>query len=273
MVHAGYMCVCLFFLVSCVAAAGCLGSGNSADDLQTADMQKTLQVLSGKIGAELETTARDLINVADNLSPMSVSLDSAEAKTELETYYQEHPWAIDILAVNDRLMVVNAVPASRETAIGSDMSGYTQDRESLRAGNLHMAAVFQLEEGSTGSALSYPIPAENDSVYEDSLGGAKGYVATAFLPAKLIDDAASDVLAGSPYVIRVVQPDGTLIYDRDAYQLHKNVTGELPPEVLTTESGTLKNTVRVNETEKTRIVVWDTLAVGETAWRIVVLSF
>ena len=273
MVNTGYMCVCLFFLISCVAAAGCLGSGNSADDLQTADMQKTLQVLSGKIVAELETTALDLINVAANLSPMSVSLDSAEAKTELETYYQEHPWAIDILEINDRLRVVNAAPASRETAIGSDMSGYTQDRESLRAGNMCMAAVFQLEEGITGSALSYPIPAENGSVYEDSLDGVKGYVATSFLPAKLIDDAASDVLAGSPYIIRVVQPDGTLIYDRDSYQLHRNVSRDLPPEVLITESGTLKNTARVNETEKTRVVVWDTLAIGETAWRIVVLNF
>lgn len=252
-----------------IFTAGCTNPDTNSNNVA---MQQTLDSLTNSISNELEVTGGDLIRTANALSPQEIYLGSDEATAKLNEYYTTHPWVIDVLVVDSGLIVSNAVPEVRRESIGESMSEYTQDRESLKSGKLYLAEVFPLEEGSYGSAMSYPIPPEEGFYYPGELNGARGYVASGFLPAELINAAAPTLLAHTPYTVRVVQPDGTLIYDRDAFQLNKDVSSEVPSEVLTSASGTVEDSVVIDGKTKSRTSIWNTLSIGETSWRIVVMS-
>jgi hypothetical protein len=259
-------------LIGFILTAGCTGSDQQKNNPNTAGMHETLSSLTSAVSSELEETGKDLIQTANALSPQNVSIGSDEASGYLNAYYISHPWVIDILAVDSGLIVSNAAPEARKDAIGENMSEYTQDREALKAGKMYLADVFELEEGSLGSAMSYPIFPETGYYYPGELGGMKGYVASGFRPAELINNAAPTLLAQTPYQIRVIQPDGTLIYDRDAYQLNRNVSSEVPADVLSLASGTVNDTIETDGKTKDRTTIWNTLSIGDTAWRIVVMS-
>lgn len=258
-------------LILLIFTAGCIGTDQN-EDTQILRMQETLTTLTAAVSSELETTGKDLIKTANALSPQEMSLGSDEAKKIINEYYTSHPWAIDILVVDSGFIVSNAAPESREESIGESMAEFTEDRETLKAGKLYLAEVFLLEEGSYGSAMSFPIAPEEGYFYPGELGGAKGYVASGFLPAELINNAAPVLLSQTPYKIQVIQSDGILIYDRDAYQLNKDVSLMVPSEVLSSASGNIIDSINSDGKTKSRTTIWNTISIGDTEWRVVVMS-
>ena len=265
--------VILFTLAASVLSAACT-STEPPTDHGIAEMEGVAGQITMSINAGLGEIRAGNQNTSRSLS--TTGLSGQEAEAVLLENLLHYPWALSSVVISPQGIILTAVPETYAGIVGTNVSGHLHFQKANAARVPMVSGVFRLAEGFDGIAQSYPV--------FSSSGEYLGYTDITYEPYVFLGRHIDKAIRGTDYDARVVQTDGTVIYDTSGEEIGKNVVSdpvsadpalqEILARIVKETSGTGTCTFRDRDGNRnvTRTAVWDTAGIDGTEWRVVVTS-
>ncbi len=168
------------------------------------EMTSILTQAQVKINSELQALGNSAIYASQQIS--GTGLGGEQARNLLKSIAQNYSFIIDVSTLDLQGTFVTVEPATYSNLEGSKVTmPYDIFAPSKDPIYPIMSPVYQLEEGVNGSVIMAPIFNSN--------GAMIGSVSIAFDASALINATATEVSAGTSYVIWASDTDGTMIYE------------------------------------------------------------
>jgi len=165
-----------------------------------------LMAAAEAVARRLDALDRDLAEAAHRLS--AVDLDQDAARTVVgQLQLRNADIVIDACTISPRGIMLLVEPSRYRSFEGMDISDQEQVRTLNRTRRPVMSRVFRTVEGMEAVDVEYPVAGPD--------GKHRGAVSVIFSPWELIGKSLNDLAAGTPVVIRAMQPDGRIIYGAD----------------------------------------------------------
>ena len=239
--------ILLLLLAAFLAFAGCTAP---APETKKADMKNVADELTSSINTGLGEMKAGLRNTSHEHSVSGLS--GAKAEDALTGNLRQYPWAFSSIAVSRDGIVTAAAPGSPEVQPGLNMSGRVQVEEANAAQAPHIGSVFRMAEGPSAVSQSYPVFSPT--------GEYLGYINITYAPETFLDWYIGPVMNRTGYDVRVIQADGTEIYDTSP--------GEVAASIVKNPSASGKYTFwdRGWNGNVTKTAIWETAGIDGAAW-------
>ncbi len=275
----GLLCLCLLF------SAGCTDSGSSNKEIEIntgiqtempaeyALLQKNLEDIKSALNSDLESVEADLKAGAAAVSAYGPS--SPEAEKLITVYLLKYAFSHSSVVIDTNGVVLSAFPDTSKKLVGLNLSTQAVVADALNDQSPLLSDFFLMEEGFYAVSQSYPVYAKGASY--------SGFIDMTYKPQDLLGRYIKPVTDNTDLDVRVVQTDGTVIYDTTREEIGQNIftspsysNGDLQllfREIVLNKNGTGEYRFCDREWANPvgKYAVWDTAGIDGTEWRIVVI--
>ena len=241
------------------------------------EMSTKLTQAQVQINSQLETLSEKVAAASKQLTPTGLAGD--QARQIISELAQSNPYIIDASTINLAGVFITIEPSTYTglecTATEFSYDIFTPSTDPIQT---VMAGPFMLAEGVYGAVIMAPIFNSN--------GEMIGSVSLAFDQSALINATATQVCAGTPYVIWASDTDGTMIYEVTKSEEGTNVFTD--PTTSTWTSLHAFAYQMVSETAGygtyeylnyqntgktvTKQAYWNTIGIYDTEWRLIITN-
>lgn len=275
----------VFSLVSVTVAAVLLFSavtalgqeapeGNASASESSEDMLFRLLLIQADVQGSLSNMDSDVANISQNLS--ATDLEGDEAREVLSKLLESNSNLSDAITISKDGKIMIAECKGCKGVKGDDISGQEHIAHFLTTKAPTLSREFLTVEGYNATALVYPVFSPN--------GEFKGGVSSIFEPDKVLSNLIATRLNETSYSFWVMEPDGLIVYDRDASQIGKNLFEDplyrpfqslltLGEKMVAERAGHGSYDFQVTEGNKTVVtkdVYWTTAGLHDKEWRLAI---
>jgi polar amino acid transport system substrate-binding protein len=280
-----------FVLMTIVAALLCsanAGSGQNTSQLNiseaelAADMPFKLLQIQADAQGRLNDMDSDVANASQNLSV--TGLEGSGAREVLSRLLESNPNLFKAVTVSEEGIILVAECKDCQGGEGEDISSQEHIAHILKAKTPALSGEFLTVEGYNATAIAYPIFSPE--------GEFQGGISTTFEPDNMLNALVAPGLNETnynnnynfSYSFWAMQPDGLIIYDKDASQIGKNLFEDplyqpfqsllaLGEKMVAERSGHGSYSFQVTEGDKTIVtkdVYWTTAGLHGRDWRLAI---
>lgn len=271
-------------IVAALLCSAIAGSGQNTSQLNiseaelAADMPFKLLQIQADAQGSLNDMDSDVANASQTLSV--TGLEGAEAREVLSRLLESNSSLFEAVTFNEDGIILVAECKDCQGGEGADISNQEHIAHILKAKTPALSGEFLTVEGYNATAIAYPIFSPE--------GDFQGGISTTFEPDKMLNATVAPRLNETNYNFSysfwAMQPDGLIIYDRDASQIGKNLFEDplyqpfqsllsLGEKMVAERSGHGSYSFQVTEGDKTIVtkdVYWTTAGLHGRDWRLAI---
>ncbi|MCQ1538713.1 hypothetical protein FTO68_06915 [Methanocalculus taiwanensis] len=177
----------------------------------------------------------------------------------------------DVVSFDAEGRITDVYPETYASAIGADISAQPHIRVILDEKKPVISQLLHTLEGQDGVSLAYPVVSAD--------GRITGGISALVLPPVLIGGAADAAGIRSPYSARAIQADGTVLYAEDPEEIGLMIFSDPGYEIFP-DVGRFRSRIEsdpegdmiIGLSGVKKHVVWDTVSLHGTDWRLVVVK-
>ncbi len=261
--------------IACVLLATPYIFPSDAVDDDTA-VRSDLDYLNTHIKTVLFTIANNTTSAAEVLSSAK-SLSAPEVQTVLDRLFSGSGYALSYGVINPNGTIIAVVPEAYAGSVGINIAGSEPGKTIIQTQESFLSNAFYAQEGFTGIEIASPIFSDKGEYLGSVLAMAE--------PSAFVGEIVAPIEDGQDITVTVMQPDGFILYDRDAAQVGKNLFEDLPftnyqslqalgKNISANAAGSGEYTFYSSPENTGELVKkyaeWDTMAFLDKEWRIVI---
>lgn len=240
-------------------------------------MMPVLEKAKKGITENLSSIDKELSATAGELS--AVDLKGEKARQILSQLCENKPYLIDCAIIDPAGKMIMVEPQEYKQYAGSDISGQAHIIALQRDKKPVLSDVFRSVEGIDAIDFEYPILSDKNELL--------GSVSMLVKQKALSEDIIMPLVLDIPCKAWIMQKNGLVIYDPDPGQIGKNIFSDelfkpFPDLISFSRTVAMENAGAgsydfyslglENKTIVKKYVVWDTVSLYGTPWRIIVME-
>ena len=240
--------------------------------------RSNLDYLNTNIKMILSSIVDNTTSAAEALSSAD-SLSAPEVQPILDRLSSGSGYALSYAAIIPNGTIIAVAPEAYAGSVGINIVGNEPGNSIIQTQKPFLSDAFCAQEGFTGIEIASP-------VFSDG-GEYLGSVLVMAEPSAFVGEIVAPVEDGQAITVTVMQPDGFILYDRDADQVGKNLFEDLPftnyqslqalgHNISANAAGSGEYTFYSSPENIEKLVKkyadWDTMSFLDKEWRIIIFQ-
>ena len=240
---------------------------------QNIDTQNLL-IVSATIQKKLDEIDQQLMVEASNLTEKTIK--TSDYSSMLTRFSSISSSVYEVTGIDVTGTIIAVAPDTFISAIGVNVGNQSQIIQMKKYPAPSMTRNFLTIEGKNGVIITYPVYNEQKKL--------AGFVTAILDPQILIQEVLSSLPDLSETRIMVLQPDGKILYDADSNQVGISTWEEpfnVSPSFINTAVKLQNSRAGIDQyvfpdngssTDMKKIMLWTTVSLHNTPWRVSVIS-